>query len=88
MRVSIARVRFVRQASDGDYGSETVSIERELVADDGEDVTPDMVSVLLRGCRLDVEAELRASPNWKVQRAVRYPEVEPDPELPFVEDER
>lgn len=88
MRVAVARVRFSRQASDGDYGSETISIERELVAENDEDLSVEVINAHLHACRLDVEAELRTSPNWKVQRAVRYAELEPDLELPYIEDER
>lgn len=87
MKVTSARVRFSRQANDGDYGSETVSVERELTADDGDVVRDEDVLRMLHACRLQVELELRQSPNWKVQRAVTYAELEPEQVAPEIDPE-
>lgn len=81
-RLTLARVRFSRQANDGDYGSETVSVEREVVAEEGEVLHDEDILTALHVCRLHVEAELSQSPNWKVRRAVTYPEVEPEQVAP------
>ena len=89
MKVSSARVRFSRQANDGNYGSETISIEREVVVDQDDDgaLDSEVVTQVLHQCRLEVEDELRKSPNWSVQRAVTYAELEPAQVAPDIDDD-
>ena len=85
-------VSFSRQASDGNYGSETIRIERVLVALDGESMHSDDAIEALKLCRQLVHQELSRSPNWSVRRAIEEPKPvaatlgadEDDPEdLPY-----
>jgi len=76
-------VSFSRQASDGNYGSETIRIERVLVAVDGEVLDELVAAQALASCRAIVHTELRRSPNWSVRQAVE----EPKPVKPLIRDE-
>jgi len=68
-------VSFSRQASDGNYGSETIRIERVLVALDGESMHQDDAIEALKECRQLVHQELSRSPNWSVRRAIEEPKT-------------
>jgi len=66
-------VSFSRQASDGNYGSETIRVERVLVAVDGEVLDELTAAQAVANCRAIVHAELGRSPNWSVRQAIEEP---------------
>jgi len=66
-------VSFSRQASDGNYGSETIRVERVLVAEDGEVLDAQHATEALALCRALVHEELHRSPNWSVRRVIEEP---------------
>lgn len=68
-------VSFSRQASDGNYGSETIRIERTLIASDGEILDELHAAQALASCRAIVHTELTRSPSWRVRDAVDAHEI-------------
>lgn len=70
MRTAVIRVSFSRQVSDGNYGSETIRHEVEVVAEDDEDLSSEESITALALCRRLVHSELAQSPNWSIRRAV------------------
>jgi hypothetical protein len=74
-RITRITVSFSRQVSDGNYGSETVRHEVEVVAQDDDDELDNLISErALENCRMLVHAELARSPNWSIRRAVEPPQ--------------
>lgn len=84
-RFAEIRVSFSRQASDGNYGSETARYEVLLVAEDGEALDHDDAVHALASCRAVVHAQLARSPNFSVRRAIEPPKPSDDDteDLPY-----
>jgi hypothetical protein len=74
-------VSFSRQASDGNYGSETVRVELVVVADEGEALDELHAAQALSSARAMVHTELRRSPSYTVQcaRAMVHTELRRSP---------
>jgi hypothetical protein len=70
-RITRITVSFSRQISDGNYGSETIRHEVEVVAQDDDEVLDSLTAAqALAACRGVVHTELARSPNWSIRRAV------------------
>src|SRR5262245_21351780 len=68
-------VSFSRHASDGNYGSETIRIERTLVAELGHFPDASDAASAIAECRALAHAELAKSPSWRVRDAIDAHEV-------------
>jgi hypothetical protein len=66
----VSEVRFRKQCSDGNYGTEAAEVV--LVVSDDADVD-ELVAAALATARRLVHDELRQSPSGNVRRALEYP---------------
>ena len=75
---SRARVAFKRQASDGNYGSETAEVAIDVPLGIAYELSEEAIAATLALARRLVHDELRHSPSPFVVRALEYP-VAPKP---------
>jgi hypothetical protein len=81
-------VSFSRQASDGNYGSETARLELVYDATDDAGLDADTIPAAQVLARSLVHEQLDESPNWNVRRAIKPPALADRGDFDDDEDDR